>query len=102
MRPSTTPPPPTPADSAPGGPRRTCVGCRAVRPQRELIRIARDRVGTLVVGRTLPGRGAWLCRASPSCLDLALGRGGFARSFRTPISRSEIEALRSSASADLG
>ncbi|WP_421120365.1 YlxR family protein [Aquihabitans daechungensis] len=82
------------------GPQRTCVGCQTVRPQRELVRIARTADGTLAVGRTLPGRGAWLCHGSPSCLDLAVRRGGFARSFRSPVSTSAIAELRSAMAAD--
>ncbi|WP_426573153.1 YlxR family protein [Aquihabitans sp. McL0605] len=81
-------------------PLRTCVGCRKVRPQDELVRVARTGDGSLAVGRTLPGRGAWLCRGSSSCLDLAGGRGGFARSFRAPVSASALAELRSAMAAD--
>jgi len=76
------------------------VGCRTVRPQPELVRIARMADGTLAVGRTLPGRGAWLCQDDPSCLDLAVRRGGFARSFRSPVSGAAVAALRSAMAAD--
>ncbi|HEX2577227.1 MAG TPA: YlxR family protein [Aquihabitans sp.] len=82
-----------PADPAPG-PRRTCVGCRRVRPQAELTRIGRLADGSLVVGRTLHGRGAWLCRASQECFELAARRGGFARAFRAPVRPPDLEALR--------
>ncbi len=82
------------------GPLRTCVGCQTTRPQRELVRITRTADGTLAVGRTLPGRGAWLCLGSPSCLDLAVRRGGFARSFRSSVSNSTIAELRSAMAAD--
>ena len=76
------------------GPRRTCVGCRAVRPQVELIRVVRRRDATLAVGRRLPGRGAWLCRDSPQCLDRAAREGGFARSFRAAVPATSLEGLR--------
>jgi len=82
------------------GPQRTCVGCQTVRPQRELLRIVRTADGTLAVGRTLGGRGAWLCLDSPSCLDLAVRRGGFARSFRSPVGTSATAELRSTMAAD--
>ncbi|MGN6694575.1 MAG: YlxR family protein [Aquihabitans sp.] len=81
-------------------PLRTCVGCRSVRPQQELVRIARSGDGTLAVGRTLPGRGAWLCLDSPPCLDLAVRRGGFARSFRSPVGSAAVAALRSAMADD--
>ena len=76
------------------GPRRTCVGCRAVRPQTDLVRVVRQRDATLAVGRRLPGRGAWLCRDSPTCLDRATRQGGFARSFRTAVPTASLEGLR--------
>ena len=76
------------------GPIRTCVGCRSRRGQEELIRIIRRDDGSLAVGRTLPGRGAWLCRDSPTCLDLATRRGGLDRAFRTSIDRRRSELLR--------
>ena len=59
-----------------------------------LIRIVRRADGSLVPGRTLPGRGAWLCRATPNCLELAVRRGGFARAFRTSIDPARVEDLR--------
>jgi predicted RNA-binding protein YlxR (DUF448 family) len=35
------------------------------------------------MGRNLPGRGAWVCKGSNPCLDLALRKGGLARALRT-------------------
>ena len=52
-------------------PERTCVACRAKRPQAELLRVSRDAAGGWRVapggqtGRT--GRGAYLCADSPGC-----------------------------------
>ena len=65
-------------------PTRTCVGCRATRPQSELVRVARLPDGALMVGRTLPGRGAWLCAGSVACFEAAVKRKAFARALRTP------------------
>lgn len=75
-------------------PQRTCIGCRTPRPQSQLVRVVRTGEGTLAVGRTLPGRGAWLCRGSVECLDVAEKRGGFARSFRAPVRSEAVRALR--------
>ncbi|MDQ3107289.1 MAG: YlxR family protein [Actinomycetota bacterium] len=58
------------------------------------MRIVRSDDGSLAVGRTLPGRGAWLCDASDSCLDLALRRKAFGRAFRAPISDGAPDSLR--------
>lgn len=68
------------------GPLRTCVGCRAVRPQSLLLRLARLPDGAAVWSRTGPGRGAWVCAASVTeCLPLAHRRGGLARAFRAAV-----------------
>lgn len=52
-------------------PQRTCAACRALRPQRELLRIAAFQ-GTAAVerGKRLPGRGAYLCK-SAQCVEKA-------------------------------
>lgn len=53
-------------------PMRTCVGCRSVRPKRELVRIVRGPDGTVSVDATgkRPGRGAYICPTS-ECLEKA-------------------------------
>ena len=82
-------------DPVPPGPRRTCVGCRTTRTASELVRVATDPEGMLRIGRTLPGRGAWLCRESlEECSDQATRKGGFARAFRTKVTADALEALR--------
>ena len=69
-------------------PERTCVGCRQAAPREQLVRLVREPAPDGVVPRvrvdptgSAPGRGAWL-HPDASCLDLALRRGGPARSFR--------------------
>ena len=62
-------------------PTRTCVGCRNALPADQLIRIVRLPGGALSVDRHGAGRGAWLCRDSPGCLDEAVRRHGFQRAF---------------------
>jgi predicted RNA-binding protein YlxR (DUF448 family) len=61
-------------------PIRTCVGCRAKRPQAELVRCVLAADGCAHVDRYAPGRGAWLCGSR--CLDAALRRRGFERAWR--------------------
>ncbi|TML42971.1 MAG: YlxR family protein [Actinobacteria bacterium] len=75
-------------------PRRTCIGCRRVRPQDELVRVARTAQGELVLSRRQPGRGAWLCPGSPVCLAAAERRGGFARALRASVSAEAVATLR--------
>ncbi|WP_232550136.1 YlxR family protein [Propioniciclava soli] len=59
-------------------PIRTCVGCRRADDQAALVRLALTADG-LVVGRTTPGRGAWL---HPGCGQLALRRRALGRALR--------------------
>lgn len=76
-------------------PRRTCIGCRRVAPPGELVRIARRPDGTLRVGRTEPGRGAWLCAATAArCFDSARRRRVFGRALRTEVADDELAAVR--------
>ncbi|GAA1484475.1 YlxR family protein [Brachybacterium fresconis] len=72
-------------------PERTCVGCRQVSPRDQLVRLVRESAPDGAAPRVRPdptgsavGRGAWL-HPDTSCLDLALRRGGFARSFRGAV-----------------
>lgn len=67
-------------------PLRTCVGCRTVRPQAELIRIARDAGGAVrLAPRRWAGRTAYVCR-SAACLERALARKALPRALRAPLS----------------
>jgi uncharacterized protein len=56
--------------------------------------VVRRPDGSLVVGRALPGRGAWLCAGSASCLDLARRRRAFGRALRAPVEPSAEAELR--------
>jgi predicted RNA-binding protein YlxR (DUF448 family) len=79
---------------------RTCVGCRAVAPNTELVRVARDSGGALSLSRQLSGRGAWLCRGeveglpAEGCLDQAAQRQAFGRAFRVPVAPDAVMVLR--------
>ncbi|MBA2624772.1 MAG: YlxR family protein [Acidimicrobiia bacterium] len=80
-------------------PRRTCIGCRRVADPSALVRVIRRDDGTLVAGRSLPGRGAWLCAGSPGCVELAQRRGAFARALRGPVDPASVEGLAEAVSA---
>jgi uncharacterized protein len=80
-------------------PRRRCVGCGRIAPKSELLRIAaarddggRSRRAVIDRAGTLPGRGAYLCKAgaagrtpNPECLRLAERRRGIARALRSAV-----------------
>ena len=57
------------------------------------MRVVRRPEGTLAIGRTLEGRGAWLCAGSVPCLTEASRRRAFARALRAPVDEAAIEQL---------
>ena len=75
-------------------PLRTCIGCRTRRPQPELTRIARTGDGSLALGRTLPGRGAWLCQGSLECFDAAVRRRALTKALAVDVAPGDLERLR--------
>jgi len=76
-------------------PVRTCLGCGAKGPRRELVRFIVGVGGTVVVDEKHggSGRGGWLHPAE-ACLSQALRRRAFARAFRRGDLGCDGEALR--------
>lgn len=66
-------------------PQRSCIGCREVREQSDLIRFVRAPDGALLVDyrHKLPGRGAYTC-LNRQCLERAVSRHQFERALRAP------------------
>ncbi|MEJ2471279.1 MAG: DUF448 domain-containing protein [Desulfuromonadales bacterium] len=76
-------------------PQRTCLGCREVKDQDELIRFVRSPDGEILAdlkGR-LPGRGAYLCN-SRACIAAAVRNRQFDRSFRQACSTVDAAQLQ--------
>ncbi|MBB5232804.1 YlxR family protein [Deinococcus budaensis] len=48
-------------------PERSCVACRAKRPQGEFVRVTRVEGGWRVLPGQRTGRGAYVCADSPAC-----------------------------------
>ena len=68
-------------------PMRQCVGCREMKPKRELIRVVRSPEGEIGLdfrGKN-PGRGAYLC-PDPACLAKARKKKAFERELAVQIS----------------
>ncbi|TML99262.1 MAG: YlxR family protein [Actinobacteria bacterium] len=65
---------------------RTCAGCGAKAPKRDLVRLALEPGGRAVVDRAQrrPGRGAYV-HPDDACLQRAARRGGLARAFRARV-----------------
>lgn len=75
-------------------PMRQCVGCREMKPKKELVRIVRSPEGAISVdfkGKT-PGRGAYVC-PDPACLKKAIRSKALERGFETAIPQEVYEAL---------
>lgn len=75
-------------------PYRTCLGCRRRQPKHDLVRLAADSTGVLLLdsGRQLPGRGAYVC-PNADCLAEALKKHAFLRTLRAPV-RADAERLK--------
>ncbi len=69
-------------------PQRTCVACRQVRAQRELVRLVRRADGGVAVDAVEKrvGRGAYLCRA-PECWQIGLKKGRLERALGTSLTQ---------------
>lgn len=74
-------------------PERTCVGCRAKRPQTDLVRWALTADGQPVISRTASGRGAWMCAGNTPCLRQAIKRRGFERAWKRQIPAATHQAI---------
>jgi len=75
-------------------PMRMCVGCREMKPKRELIRVVKPKEGEVQMdpGGKLPGRGAYVCR-SRDCLMRAVKTRQLERALSHRIDPAVFEAL---------
>ncbi|NLM83176.1 MAG: YlxR family protein [Clostridiales bacterium] len=76
-------------------PMRQCLGCRQMKPKRELIRVVRSPAGEISLdfrGKK-PGRGAYLC-PNPECLKRATKSRALERAFEMPIPEDVYTALQ--------
>ena len=73
---------------------RTCVGCRKIRPKREMVRIVRtpDQGVKIDESGKASGRGAYLCRER-QCWERALSEKRLEYALKTGLSKEEREAL---------
>ena len=75
-------------------PLRQCLGCREMKPKRDLIRVVRAPDGTITLdfhGKK-PGRGAYLC-PQPECLKRTRKAKALERAFSLPIPAEVYDAL---------
>lgn len=76
-------------------PMRMCVGCRQMRPKKELLRIVRPPEGDITIDLTgkKSGRGAYIC-AQESCLLRAVKQKQLDRALETPIGEEIVSSLK--------
>lgn len=84
-------------------PLRQCLGCREMKPKRELLRVVRSPQGTVGLDRSgkAPGRGAYLC-ANPECLQKAIRSKALARALDVQIPQEVYDSLTAEMEADYG
>ena len=75
-------------------PLRQCLGCREMRPKRELVRVVRSPEGQISLDTSgkKPGRGAYVCPDLP-CLQKARKARALERAFEAPVSQAVYDAL---------
>lgn len=84
-------------------PMRQCLGCREMKPKRELIRVVKSPEGEISLdfkGKK-PGRGAYVC-PNAQCLARAEKSKALSRAFEAPIPPEVYEALRGQMEAEHG
>lgn len=76
-------------------PMRQCVGCRVMKPKKELIRAVRAPDGTISLDfhEKKPGRGAYVC-PQETCLIRARKIRALERAFGAPIPAEVFETLQ--------
>ncbi|MSQ15871.1 MAG: YlxR family protein [Dehalococcoidia bacterium] len=75
-------------------PLRTCVGCRQVRPKRELVRIVQGPDGQLTLDETgkQDGRGAYVC-PDPECWEATFKRERLDKALHSKVPKEEHAVL---------
>ncbi len=82
-------------------PLRQCLGCREMKPKRELLRVVRSPEGvvSLDLKGKANGRGAYVC-PSAECLKKAIKSKAISRAFETEIPQEIYDALLSEMEAE--
>lgn len=82
-------------------PMRQCLGCRAMKAKRELVRVVRGAEGSISLdlkGKA-SGRGAYICR-NEDCLKKAMKSRALERALSVPVPEELYESLRKEMEAD--
>ena len=76
-------------------PQRTCIGCNTQKNKNELIRIVKNKEGTIFIDKTgkAQGRGVYLCN-DVHCLEKTIKSKRLERVFETKIADEIYDNLR--------
>jgi predicted RNA-binding protein YlxR (DUF448 family) len=76
-------------------PKRTCLGCKSVKPKKELVRVVRTPTGEVLVDPTgkKSGRGAYTC-PNLSCLEQSFKGALLDKALEIPLSEETKTNLR--------
>lgn len=76
-------------------PQRMCLGCRQMKPKREMTRIVRTVEGKIEIDPTgkKSGRGTYICKDS-QCLDSALKEERLKKALNCEVTKDVVEKLR--------
>ncbi len=76
-------------------PMRMCVGCREMKPKKELIRVVKRPTGEIALDQTgkMPGRGAYVCR-NQACLTKAIKQKQLDRALEHKLEDDVVAQLR--------
>jgi len=76
-------------------PQRTCIGCREIKPKKELLRIVKSSEQDISIDTTgkKNGRGAYICK-NEKCLDMAIKNKRLSREFEMAIPAEVYDKLR--------
>ena len=82
-------------------PMRQCIGCREMKPKKELVRVVRTPEGEVLIDTRgkKSGRGAYICR-DEACLKKAVKAKGLERAFGVAVSEDVFEALKEQMEAE--
>lgn len=76
-------------------PMRMCIGCREMKPKRELARIVRTAEGEIEVDPTgkKSGRGAYVC-SNEDCIERALKGENLSKALNTKVSKEIAQRIK--------
>ncbi len=75
-------------------PLRLCVGCKEMKPKKEMMRVIKSAEGEIFLDTTgkKNGRGAYICK-QVECLEKAFSNHGLERSLKISIPKETMENL---------